>query len=947
MVVANYETKWQPLSKEHESIDREIQRILEHYRNDTSIESFAYAILGTYGIGKTQLLYQIHKYSIEKEIIPLYFLAEDLFGEIIKETEKHQWTPGEVYSLVEKKIGEIRKCLNNGDHIRLETIIDPRGKIRKDCPLLIDRIIEKFSYSISDKTKIVLLLDELEGQYGNLQNIVQTKDRSPLREWLESKTHLKFLAFAPAGIYELGGADRDRVKRIVIPSADVKYIRENVIGDAGRSNSCWWVSRGKARQLFKALDVLRKLDETLDSDEASRIIRTQLDPIGQPPTEVPPAVIDRISPSQVPCLFRLSPKKIGKERRYVIDTENLKVGKFADKLIEAFKINKDNAILLAEYFKKTLRTLSDEKWLTYIDENDLPELFSITLDHFLEYEHGTPELSKRFGEILGLYERTKEEHAAVYGNIGRLWENKEVEIGLPLSIGEIRELFPFPTMNPIVKNYVPADMKQRWEGRGRPIWRWTEGDVTVLFFASKRDFNEYWKSDEFLDSALPDGKSVLCLLPYGESIKTNTEPLLRWLENGDKLRIKYLPHLLTDFLLSASGELDNIPGDLMETLIEFKGNKEDVLLSRKAEIYGKALNDTVQDYLPKPELIYKGKPPYSDDVWGKKQIGQRAVAISGVALVFANLKPEEKALLADIRELFRGGREGRGIGDLRFLISRREAPGKGGHTRLPDRLLPYRTKGGKIRDTDIIEGLRNYWRKDEKEKLEDLARILRLDDFLKLHRDEDVSRLLEAIWRVTRREFDTEEEEIQNISLKLNSEIIPTLEKCHSLEKRANTFGLDGVDFANYERLVKSLDGFKRLLEVINRSCKYSEVVKSIIFTLLSENIVEIEDDVTQLADLCGDTERALEDLRESKEDLKRNFLEYRKAMKFLGLKSKDLDKTIEDYTKIEGTLSLEDIKERAKENREYLDEISRKISELEDILNNIASRLGQINGGD
>ena len=261
-------------------------------------------------------------------------------------------------------------------------------------------------------------------------------------------------------------------------------------------------------------------------------------------------------------------------------------------------------------------------------------------------------------------------------------------------------------------------------------------------------------------------------------------------------------------------------------------------------------------------------------------------------------------------------------------------------------MLPYRTKGGKIRDTEIIEGLRNYWRKDEKEKLEDLARILKLDDFLKLHPDEDVNRLLEAIWRVTRREFDIEEEEIQNISLKLKNEIIPTLEKCYNLEKRANTFGLDGIDFGEYERSVKSLNSFKRLLEVINRSSKSSEVVRSIII-LLSENIEEIEDDITELDDLCSDTERALEDLQESAENLKRNFSEYRKAMKFLGLKKKDLDKIIKANTKIEGTLSLEDVKERAKENREYLDEISQKITELEDTLNNIDNRLSQIKEGD
>ena len=945
MIVANYETKWEPLSKGHENIDREIQRILENYKNEGSIESFAYAILGTYGIGKTQLLYQIHKYSIEKEIIPLYFLAEDLFREIIKETEDHQWTPGEVYSLVEKKIDEIRKCLNNGDRAGLENIMDPRGKIRKDCPSLIDRIIEKFSYSISEKTKIILLVDELEGQYGNLQNIVQTKDRSPLREWLESKTHLKFLAFAPAGIYELGGADRDRVKRIVIPSADVKYIRENIIRDAGRSNSCWWFSRGKARQLFKALAILRKLNRSLDSDEASRIIRTELDPIGQPPTEVPPAVIDRIKPSQVPYLFELSPKKIEKGRRYVIDTENLNVGELADKLIEAFKINKDNAILLAEYFKKTIRTLSDENWLTYIDENDLPELFSITLDHFLEYEHGSPELSKRFGEILSLYERTKEEHAAVYGIIGKLWEYKEVEMGLPLLVGEIREVFPFPTMNPIVKNYAPADMKQKWKGQGLPIWKWTEGDITILFFASSWDFTDYLETDEFLDSVLPDNKGVLCFLPHGERIDIE-KPLLEWLKAGDKLRIEYLPHLLTDFLLSASGELDNIPGDLIEVLKEFKENKDDILLSRKAEIYGKALNDYVKDSLPQPETLYKGKPSYSDDVWGRKQIGYREVAVNGVALAFVTLKPEEKYLLADLKELFKGGREGKGVGDLRFLISGREAPGKGGHTRLPDRLLPYRTKSGKIKDTEVIEGLRNYWRKDERGKLDDLARILSLDNFLKLHPDEDVNRLLEAIWRTTRKEFDIEEEKMNDLQQKLEKDIIHTLEKCHNLEKRAKTFGLDGIDFGDYERLVKSLNGFKKLLEVITKSKEASEVVKSIII-LLCENLEEIEEDISELDNLCSDTERALEDLEESAENLKRNFSEYRKAMKFLGLKKKDLDKIIEANTKIEGTLSLEDIKERAKENREYLDEISQKITELEDTLNNIDNRLSQIKGGD
>lgn len=848
-------------------------------------------------------------------------------------------TPGTVYSLVEDKILRVANGLSNGDASEIERILDPREKTRKDSPAVITEVIGRFSGKESQNIPVLLLVDELEGQYGVLQEKVQTMDRSPLRDWLESSTHLKFLAFAPAGIYELGGADRGQVKRKVIPPADIKFVRYNLIEDAGKSNACWWLSRGKARQLFKTAEVLRRLESehVQDAARASRVIRVELDSIGQPPTEVPPAVTDKISPSRIPFLLSLAPIAGGGRRQYIIGAERLQTGELAERLIDAFRIGKDNAIPISEYFKKTVCALSDAEWLTYIDQDDLPELFCLVLDHFLEYEHGSPELSETFGEILSLYERSREELAEMHGTIGRLWERRETEYQLPLSIEEIREAFPFPTMNPMVKHYVPDEMKRQWEGQDLPLWKWAEGNMTILFFASARDFAGYFGTDEFLSSSLPDSKGVLCLLPYGEDLKEEErKPLFRWLEENGKLKVIMLQHLLTDFLFSASGELAAIPGILDETLKGFREDKEDILLSRKTEIYHKALNDTIKDELPKPRTFYKGDPPDADNVWGKSQMGHRPIAVSGIALAFYSLKPEERALLVSLRELFRGG------GDLRHLISGREAPGRGGHTRLPDRLLPYKERGTGIRNTEGIERLRVYWRDEEIDRLVKLARILSLDDFLKLHQDEDVNRLLEALWRAVREDFEVEDLDVFIASLE--EDIIPALKDCWELEKLGDDFGLSGIDFGDHEQLVKSLQGFEKLLEVVKTSTEASPLVQSI-GSILAETVTDIDSSLRTLNSLSSKAKRAMDDLNESAQDLKRNFWEYERAVEFIGLKEEDINQMIDEELQMNGTPDLQAVEESARDRKGFLDGVSVSLSELEQKLKDLENLFTSIRG--
>lgn len=922
MVIARYVLDWQYLSKEHEKIDVKLAQILNDYARD-QLQDHAWTVIGTFGVGKTQLLYHVFKCAKAKGLLPLFFIAEDLFREVIGTKDK-VFTPGDVYTLMMEKVQSLIKALSEGYEEEARKIVDPRGKLKNDSPELLDALNE-FSNSDLSSSKVVLLVDELEGQYGVLQDKVQTRDRSPLREWLESRNYLKFLAFAPAGIYELGGADRDRVKRIVLPPADIDYIRENLIRDPGRSNSCWWLSRGKPRQLFKACEVLKEKGIVRESDRVFRIIKDELDSIGQKPTQVPPAVTDAVSPSKIPFLLNLHPMEGEKARRYVLDTNALNTGELADKLVEAFSLNKDNAVLISEYFNRTVRTLSSEEGIVYIDDKDLPELFCLVYDHLLEYEHGSPELSETLGEILNLYEKVEREEAALYGIIGRLWELKESKWQLPLSIGEIRKAFPFPTMNPMVKNHIPAEMRKKWEGKGLPIWKWIEGDIAVLFFASERDFLSYHEKDEFLSLVLPDGKGVLCLFATGEMLKDKKKPLTTWLGKNGKLKFIQLPPLVTDFLLSATGEIQGgIPGDLHLCLTNFKENKEDILLSRKSEIYSEAIGEIVTISLPKAEVYYKGVPPDAVDIWGKTKIRDRDPMVNGIALAFANLKREEIQMLADLRELFKGGREGRGTGDLHGFMP------SGGLPTLTDDLLPRYGTRKELKDSEPISRLSIYWRDDERDRLVELAHILPLDDFLKLHPDEDMNRVLEALWRVVRNEFDYNG--LDSLTQDLEKEVLPVLRQCEDLEQDGiKNFGLSGMKFEDYETLVKSKGSFEKLLEIAKESTNpersISPLPKYVVNLLMSS--LDIKSDIRKLESLSNTVMRALEELANSRENLKKNFWEYPKATKFLATTEDKIKAIAAEQSKMDGTPTLQQLEKDARERKQYLDEVSTSLSDL------------------
>jgi hypothetical protein len=90
--------------------------------------------------------------------------------------------------------------------------------------------------------------------------------------------------------------------------------------------------------------------------------------------------------------------------------------------------------------------------------------------------------------------------------------------------------------------------------------------------------------------------------------------LALWLKEHGKLAIAHVPQLLSDFLLSAAGEITTVlPGDLKMHLQRFKQDRSDVLLSRKAGIYYDAIEEIVAAELPHPHRFCEQDPPDAEN----------------------------------------------------------------------------------------------------------------------------------------------------------------------------------------------------------------------------------------------------------------------------------------------------------------------------------------------
>ena len=83
MILPKFDTVFKPLSAKHTALSARAQVIVHSYAEGT-LDHPSYAVIGTFGAGKTQFLFSVFKESLRQGLLPMYFLAEDLFAEIVK-----------------------------------------------------------------------------------------------------------------------------------------------------------------------------------------------------------------------------------------------------------------------------------------------------------------------------------------------------------------------------------------------------------------------------------------------------------------------------------------------------------------------------------------------------------------------------------------------------------------------------------------------------------------------------------------------------------------------------------------------------------------------------------------------------------------------------------------------------------------------------------------------
>jgi hypothetical protein len=211
-----------------------------------------------------------------------------------------------------------------------------------------------------------------------------------------------------------------------------------------------------------------------------------------------------------------------------------------------------------------------------------------------------------------------------------------------------------------------------------------------------------------------------------------------------------------------------------------------------------------------------------------------------------------------------------------------------------------------------------------------------------------MSRLLEALWRTVRREFDSDG--LDTIIQTFEKDIVPSLKKCHELESKTRSdFGLSGLDFEAEETLVKSIGGFEKLVEISKGSLTdegmAAQLLRCIVKTFISS--MNVESDARRIGSLVDSVKKTLEELTTTGGNLIKNFWEYPKAAKFIGITEDYVKSLVSEKMKMDGILTLQQLESISKENKQYLEDVSANLGTLNKKLTDLDGIFKQIQGVD
>jgi len=232
---AMFTEAWKDLTEPHRVVREQAQAAISKYITQSKGVNPT-AIWGPFGQGKSLLLYHLFRFAWEnggqalflplEELIPTEAMGGSQFAEFVK-------------SVVNNRVEDLHS-----------------GKGDEALPLLDMREFVKPFLKTSASGPVVLFVDEMEGSYQALADMVWSGDRSPLRDWLEKviggdSGHYVVAAFAPMSYYEsvVGEAEKTTWHPLRLPLLTALDARRE---DPTRGNLVWWMSRGRVRALRRS-----------------------------------------------------------------------------------------------------------------------------------------------------------------------------------------------------------------------------------------------------------------------------------------------------------------------------------------------------------------------------------------------------------------------------------------------------------------------------------------------------------------------------------------------------------------------------------------------------------------------------------------------------------------------------------------------------------------------
>ena len=582
-------TPWIDLSEQHSNFRKKAEQVIEAFSRGKSVPHIA--VTGPYGQGKTQFLFHLMRIALDNNCIPVYTYASSL-RDLVTETTNAAKFADIVHTAAFAEVDAIRK--------------------NKPGPLTTDTALSDFIRDRSPtglpKAPVILFVDEWEQVYAELQNVVTTSDRNPLRALFDrSDIHL-VLGFAPLSSYESGAgnllgqgeADRRRLTVFRIPPVSPRQFRDYLQLDPGQANFFWWLGRGRMGLVLKAYQDSKNFD-IQSSDGISSLVNVSMGNI----SGVPALDLDTLfEKSNWREIYDLHPRDAASATRCVFILDE----GFEEKSKAFFMklgFTAANSLSLGHYLQMLLEALSNKDGIAVLNSaEDFTVLVEATRDLALEFVD-SPEAAHAFQERYeGLGSQADLTMRGLLDTTGTVGELKDYSLALPFEFKDIVHFFPFPLSVPTLPGASEADVTNWIQQHGsKPLAEDRIEDTHFLVFEDFLSFSKYTREHErvFVERSLPQLRHSHIALLSGVVGDLNGVAL--WLQTQGRLTLslvqpKSLADLIRNSCYLSSRQKTSCSATLRDRIHELQISFErdgDRATARKILLYLAALNQSFRD----------------------------------------------------------------------------------------------------------------------------------------------------------------------------------------------------------------------------------------------------------------------------------------------------------------------------------------------------------------